>query len=224
MLRGFRAQALALSLGLWSGCDEGEELADPAPLPVVPAASALTDDGAPGKSPRSASRKPKTKERAKSGTAKTAPHDQARDANEPNAAASTTRPTTSTAPASKPGAPKTSADKPKLRVVVPHTEHVHADISDALQADLDADPRMQAWLEKAMAVIDGCHAKSRDAVGTIQGTLTMHESARPTFVLGSISPQLGGVVGCSTAQLVRIKMPLFTGREGARHTVRVNFE
>ena len=83
---------------------------------------------------------------------------------------------------------------------------------------------MQAWLQKAMAVIDSCHAKNRDAVGTVQGTLTMHESARPTFALESISPQLGGVVSCAAAQLVRIKMPLFTGREGARHTVHVNFE
>jgi hypothetical protein len=236
MLRGFRV--LAFLLGSLLACDEPARVKGPPPLPVIPATSeaqaSRTTAGAPRKAKSrddSAARRTAgaTKERSKAASGQEATADKPRAANKPTAPPSAGKepaagPARATSPA--PAAPpsKAAAAKPRTKVVVPRTEHVRADISDALQADLDADPRMQAWLDKVMAVIDGCHAKNRSAVGTVQGSLTMHESARPSFALGSISPQLGGVVSCATGQLVRIKMPLFTGREGARHTVRVNFE
>jgi hypothetical protein len=110
------------------------------------------------------------------------------------------------------------------KVVVPRTANVHIDYPAGLQADLDADPRMQAWVDKVIAVIDGCHAKNRSAKGTIATRITMHENDRPDADILSLPGALSSVVACATGSLMRIKMPLFTGREGTRYDVRIAFE
>lgn len=109
-------------------------------------------------------------------------------------------------------------------VTVPRTAHVWAELPAGLQADLDADPRMQAWLDASIAVIDRCHAASRGAVGVIQGTLTMHENERPDLALTSMPAALGMVVACATGPLTKSRMPLFTGKEGRQYVVRLHFE
>lgn len=107
---------------------------------------------------------------------------------------------------------------------MPRTAHVRAELPAGLQRDLDADPRMQAWLDRAFGVIDGCHGRDRTAKGVIEARLTMHENARPDATLGSVAPALGGVVACATGALLSTRMPLFTGSEGTRYTVRLHFE
>lgn len=110
------------------------------------------------------------------------------------------------------------------RVRVPSTAHVRAEVPPGLQRDLDADPRMQSWLDRVFAVIDACHAKNRRATGTLEAAIVMHENARPDADIRALPPALSGVVACATGSLLRIKMPLFTGREGTRHIVRIRFE
>lgn len=243
MPNGLRGSLLALSIGCLLACSDAPN--GPPPLPVVNGTggadknlppplpdvrpAARRDDRAVEPAPRAERQAPTTpaprKARVASTPAPSAPRKAREEAPPPQATAPPPRIATPAPPPKAAPAPAPArAAKPKNRVVVPQTQHIRTDITEALQADLDADPRMQAWLERAMAVIDGCHAKERMAVGTVQATLTMHESARPTFTLGSLSPRLGGVVACATSQLMRIKMPLFTGREGTRHTVRVSFQ
>ena len=38
-----------------------------------------------------------------------------------------------------------------------------------------------------------------------------------------LPPQLSGIVACATGKLMRIKMPLFTGSEGHKETVKIHF-
>jgi hypothetical protein len=94
-----------------------------------------------------------------------------------------------------------------------------------LQALLDADPRMQPWIDKVVAVIDRCYASERarakDIAGVVKIAITMHENARPDADVASVPPQLGGVVACATPQLMRARPPLFTGPEGERHKVSI---
>ena len=118
-----------------------------------------------------------------------------------------------------------SRGRPKRTPVnVPSTPHVRAEFPEGLQADLDADPRMQAWLDQTFAVIDQCHARGGRGRGTLEGALTMHESARPELALGSLPPALAPVVACASEALLRTRMPLFTGREGTRYPVRLIFQ
>jgi hypothetical protein len=125
---------------------------------------------------------------------------------------------------SKPASPPQAAGK----VNVPTTSHVHVDVPPGLQAWLDADDRMGPWLAKAVAVTDACYADERAASpevsGSIAFTLTMHENARPSAAVSSLPAALQGMVLCVTARLMGVKMPLFTGKEGATYTVRVHFE
>jgi len=110
------------------------------------------------------------------------------------------------------------------RVVVPRTANVHVELPAGLQADLDADPRMQPWVNRVVAIADECHAKNRSARGAIQARVTMHENERPDADIRALPGQLSSIVACATGSLMRIKMPLFTGREGAGYDVRIVFE
>jgi hypothetical protein len=131
------------------------------------------------------------------------------------------------AAAAAPATPTPAPAKPATRVVVPSTAHVRADVPAGLQRWLDADPRMQPWLTKVMNVIDGCYrgqlADRPNLAGAIRFKLTMHENARPDADIEDLPSQLSGVVACATGQLMRARMPLFTGTEGERYTARVHF-
>jgi len=134
-----------------------------------------------------------------------------------------------TPPAAEPASPKEAAPaRPPSKVAVPQSEHVHVDVPRGLQALLDADPRMQPWVTKVMAVVDQCYAteraRSADAAGVVEVAVTMHANARPDADIRTIPPSLGGLAACATSQLMRQKrMPLFTGPEGEKHTLRIRF-
>lgn len=135
-------------------------------------------------------------------------------------------PTPAPTPVAKPApaAPAPVAAKPKTKVTIPRTDHVHVEIPSGLQADLDADPRMQPWVEKVIAIADGCHAKARASTGTIEAAVTMHENDRPDVDMRSLPAQLGSLVACATGSLMRTRMPFFTGREGTRYAVKIVFD
>lgn len=147
------------------------------------------------------------------------------------ATASTTTPKTQPARAPTP-APATPAPapapKPATKVTVPSTAHVRVEVPSGLQATLDRDPRMQPWLNKAISVIDDCYGKTRakdpTASGVVTAQLTMHSESRPSADLGSVPASLSSVVVCATGGLMGLKMPLFTGKEGERFTIRVHFQ
>lgn len=107
---------------------------------------------------------------------------------------------------------------------VPSTDHVRMQIPSGLQADLDKDPRMQPWANQVIGVIDRCYTSTGSSPGTIEVRITMHENSRPDADLGGVPNGLAPVVACATGGLMRTKMPLFTGAEGARYTVRINFQ
>jgi len=113
-------------------------------------------------------------------------------------------------------------------VVIPRTAHVHIDVSKGLQAWLDADTRMQPWVNQVMSVADRCYANVRsqnaDTKGVIVVRVTMHKDDRPDADIESLPPQLSGVVACATGDLMRTHMPLFTGTEGDKQSVRIGFE
>ncbi|MGD8862558.1 MAG: hypothetical protein PVI30_21285 [Myxococcales bacterium] len=96
-----------------------------------------------------------------------------------------------------------------------------------MQSLLDADPRMQPWVNAVMRVADRCYAAQRakdaSAGGTIVATATMHQNARPTVDIDTLPPALAGVVACATGDLMRNRMPLFTGPEGQRHRLQIRF-
>lgn len=93
-----------------------------------------------------------------------------------------------------------------------------------MQSLLDADPRMQSWSEKVIAVADRCYAsKGGGANASIVVDVTMHLNARPDADIRSLPAGLAGVVACATGDLMRTKMPLFTGPEGQRHTLKIVF-
>jgi hypothetical protein len=102
---------------------------------------------------------------------------------------------------------------------------VQIEVSPGLQTWLNADPRMRAWMDKAIAVVDACYAELRRsdgaATGVVELNVTMHQNARPSASVGSMPWALKGVASCVTTHLFGVKMPLFTGREGDRQTLRV---
>lgn len=118
--------------------------------------------------------------------------------------------------------------KPKVTVTVPRTDHVHVEVPTGLQHWLDEDDRMRPWLSKAVNVADSCYANERtddpSVSGAISLVVTMHENARPSGKVGSVSPGLSGIVMCATTRMLGVKMPLFTGSEGETYTVRVRFD
>jgi hypothetical protein len=124
-----------------------------------------------------------------------------------------------------------AAAKPALaaaKVEVPRTSHVHVDVPKGLQAWLDADTRMQPWVTQVMNVAERCYAGVRasdaQAAGVIVVVITMHKDERPDADIKALPPQLSGVVACATGDLMRTHMPLFTGAEGDKQTVRIHFE
>ena len=113
----------------------------------------------------------------------------------------------------------------KNTVTVPHTDHVKVDVPAGMQALLDADPRMQKWVDKVIAVADRCYqSKGGGASATIVVDVTMHKDARPDADIRSLPPSLAGVVACGTGDLMRTKMPLFCGPEGEHHTLKIKFK
>lgn len=112
-------------------------------------------------------------------------------------------------------------------MIVPQTDHVRFEVPSGLQHWLDEDDRMRPWLGKAVAVADTCYANVRadnpNASGEIAFVVTMHKNARPSGNVSSVSPGLNSIVMCATTRLMGVKMPLFTGTEGATYTVRARF-
>jgi hypothetical protein len=137
-------------------------------------------------------------------------------------------------PKSAPPAPAPApiiATTPKPEVVskvsIPKTVHVQIDVPKGLQADLDHDPRMQPWVNQVIATIDRCYGSESKSNTKLQGTIevlvTMHENERPDADIKQLPPALSPIVACATGGLMRTKMPLFTGNEGSRYTVRLRF-
>jgi hypothetical protein len=97
-----------------------------------------------------------------------------------------------------------------------------------LQAWLDADDRMRPWLGKAVAATDACYAELRhdnpSAGGAVTFSVTMHKDARPSAAVGSLPAALRSLVPCVTSSLWSVRMPLFTGDEGARYEVSAHFD
>jgi hypothetical protein len=141
-------------------------------------------------------------------------------------ATSSKAPSTSVAPP-EPVAPLPPAKTASVQVTVPSTDHVHVEIPAGLQGWLNADDRMRPWLSKAVSVVDACYAELRNsdpgASGTATFSVTMHENARPSASVGSLPGPLQPLLLCVTTRLIGVKMPLFTGDEGASYTVRVRF-
>lgn len=104
---------------------------------------------------------------------------------------------------------------------------MRVDVPAGLQRWLDADTRMQPWLNKVISVIDRCYGDvleaDPNARGTISFRVTMHANARPDPDIQSLPRELSGIVTCATGQLIRTRMPLFTGTEGESYTVKVRF-
>ncbi|MET0284165.1 MAG: hypothetical protein ABW352_06835 [Polyangiales bacterium] len=236
-----RANALLAAL-LFTACQRQEDAAvAPPPLPVAPVQAPVEAPTAPP-SPAPAevkAREPEAPRASKSENTKPKSDDAKPKADSerpkgwgaayvpPPAAAApapvVVAPKPAPAPVPTPAPPPAPA-KPKTRVSIPSTEHVRVEIPSGLQADLDADPRMQPWVEKVVAIADSCHAKARGNVGAIEAQVTMRENARPDVDVRSVPAQLGSLVACATGSLLRTKMPLFTGREGTRYSVRVVFQ
>jgi hypothetical protein len=146
------------------------------------------------------------------------------------------KPATAAAPSPKPATAPTptaplvaTTPKPALvsKVSVPKTVHVQIDVPAGLQADLDHDPRMQPWVNQVVATIDRCYgseSKSNTKLsGTIEVLVTMHENERPDADIKQLPPALSPIVACATGGLMRTKMPLFTGKENSRYSVRLRF-
>jgi hypothetical protein len=218
----------------------------PPPLPPLPALGARAQAEAapaePAVAPQLAKEVPGTREppparaakragqeeRAKPTRAKapTAP----RDPLPPSASAKPVA-TSSPKPAPPSQQPQIIATAPKPAVVgkvnVPKTVHVAIDVPAGLQADLDHDPRMQPWVNQVVATIDRCYgseSKSNSQLsGTIEVLVTMHENERPDADIKQLPPALSPIVACATGGLMRTKMPLFTGKEGSRYTVKLRF-
>ena len=229
---------LALLLGsptlLTTSCGDAQPARLPPPLPASPPPApraeeapdtpAGEDEARPAKRPASnAKGKPRVASRSERAVKASRNDDKAAS---PGREAPAVEPTKAPAKAVPAAAPPSGASKPvkSSRVTVPQLPHVRAEVPDGLQRDLDADPRMQSWLDRVFAVIDGCHAQNRGATGTIEAQITMHENERPDADIRSLPPALSSVVACATGGLMRTKMPLFTGREGARYPVRIRFQ
>jgi len=217
------------------------KVAPPPPLPAMPvpkpaaAEPVVVPEAAADEperpAPANPSRKLSKKEKAKLARAEAASKNGATPAAK-QAKPAPAKPTTP-APAAKPAAPapapvvaRPSAPAPaaaKSKVIIPRTANVNVDVPAGLQADLDKDPRMQPWVNQAVSVIDKCHTQQAAPAGTIEVLLTMHESARPTADIKKLPGALSQLVACATGGLMSKKMPLFTGKEGTRYTVKINF-
>jgi hypothetical protein len=209
--------------------------------PPPPSAAETQAHEAVGKAP-AASAKPAAQTKSKTSTQPTAQHDaKAKPVAKPSGAvpakpdkagATVSRApsanVTHTAPATSskaPGAVVAPAKTASAQVTVPSTDHVQVEIPAGLQGWLNADDRMRPWLSTAVSVLDACYAELRSsdphASGTATFSVTMHANARPSASVGSLPGPLQPLVLCVTTRLIGVKMPLFTGDEGASYTVRV---
>lgn len=230
MRRRLHRPALVITAMLGLSCAKREPTPGPPPLPTLPAEPAPLPAATADPKPREEvlrtrpTRSAKTRAVSEPKRAEKSSHEASPTPGPRAPVSASTRASPTPPPAAVSPPPASPKPRQTRKVVVPSTAHVRAEIPSGLQADLDADPRMQAWLDRAISLIDGCHAQAGQPQGIVQATLTMHEEARPSADLGALPPMLGGVVACATGALMRIKMPLFTGREGTRYTVRMHFE
>jgi hypothetical protein len=240
MIGLLQRRALALGLCVFAGCHEdAPRMPPPLPKAPVPVAVAEAHEATPLVQPEVA---PIDRVKRRAGAGKPLPvkprHDKPapREERAPVAQAreralltpaKVPAPLPVPMPAPMPAPqPAPSSRPPALtkEVVVPRTPHVRAELPSGLQADLDADPRMQSWVNRVIDIADTCHAKDRSARGTIAARVTMHENERPDVDLRNLPGALSSVVACATGSLMRTKMPLFTGREGSSYDVRIVFE
>jgi hypothetical protein len=227
--------AVAPSFGI--ACGDEPKVVPPPPLPsvstTVPAAAPVpaTPVAAHAKAPAHHAQHEKASPHpAAAHVAKTSSQPAPRATSKPSASTPPALPSPSApiavAPPAAPAPPAAVAPAPAAtkHVQVPSTPNVRVELPSGLQADLDADPRMQAWVNRVIAIADGCHAKNRSVQGTLQALITMHENDRPDADLQGMPGQLSGIVACATSALLSgNRMPLFTGREGTRYTVRMLF-
>jgi len=198
--------------------------AAPGPAPAAPAAAAepppaATASSKPERKPAASTKAPAADRPARESTPKPAP---LAPPPEPSQVAPAAEPPV---PAPAAAAPAPEAPAKKNKVTVPSTDHVKIDLPKGMQALLDADTRMQPWVEKVVAVADRCYkSKAMGSSATIVVDVTMHPNARPDADVRSLPPTLAGVVACATGDLMRTKMPLFTGPEGERHTLKIRFK
>lgn len=204
-----------------AACGEETKVASPPPLPTMPAPApaapvaevepptAVAVQKVPEPKPAKLSKREKAKlAKAEAADAK---------ANKPALQSPAPAPTPV-----KPSAPAAGTPA-KGKVVIPRTAHVNIAVPAGLQADLDKDARMQPWANQVISVIDKCHTQNPNAAGTIEVQITMHENARPDADIKKLPSELSPIVACATGGLMRTKMPLFTGTEGARYMVKINF-
>lgn len=228
-----RQRMISLCACLWVwGC--GGEHAK-APAPPAPPPPALPEPAAPStpQPPTTAAPEPPALPKPEPAQPEKASTKQAAKTSATPTPAKPATATKSAAPApSQPAAPApastaASAGKTASKVNVPATAHVRIEVPSALQAELDRDPRMQPWVNQVMSVIDRCYTDAAGGgalAGTIEVVVTMHENERPDADIKQLPPQLSPIVACATGGLMRIKMPLFTGAEGGRRTVRIVFK
>lgn len=232
--------AMKLSAALFTGLlvvpliacgSDAKVVPPPPPLPTMPVPKAAAaeppiaaDEPAaeqPVAASKAADRKLSKKEKAKQAKQAAAASKASKASKTPEAPVVAAKPPPAAAPvASKPAA----AAPAKGKVSIPRTAHVSIDVPTGLQADLDKDPRMQPWANQVVSVIDKCHAQNATAQGTIEVLITMHENARPNADIKKLPGALSPIVACATSGLMRTKMPLFTGSEGTRYTVKINFK
>jgi len=231
-------------LGLWACESAPASVPKPPPLPPMPALSAPAPaEPTPSEPPlqlEPTKEIPGTREpRPVRGAKQSAPEPKASTKPAPaKAAAVRPGPVQPSAPAkpvaASPTTPLPPSQQPQIiatnpkpvaatKVSVPKTVHVAIDVPSGLQADLDRDPRMQPWVNQVVATIDRCFVGNAKAAGTIEVLVTMHENERPDADIKQLPPALSPIVACATGGLMRTKMPLFTGKEGARYTVKLRF-
>jgi hypothetical protein len=188
------------------------EVAQPEPAPTPAAAPKPKQPAPPTTSAKTPTEKTETKPKPVPEPAKPEPVKQ-----EPKAEPVKAEPAAAPAPAPA-----------KAKTAIPQSKHVRIDAPKRVQELLDLDGRMQPWLNNTMKVIEQCYADVRKddakAAGTIVFVLEMHKNSRPDADISSLPPALSGIVACATGKLMRAaRMPLFTGNEGEKHTVRVKF-
>lgn len=166
--------------------------------------------------------KPKTTKTASAAKKTSSPASKQTTATAKTASKTPARPTP--APAARPVAPAKPAATPK-RVSLPSTAHVRYVVGSGMQKLVDKDPRIVTWLRKITPVLDRCYrGLSGSPKGTVKVSVTMHENRRPSAGLKTLPSSLAGLMPCATMKLMSTRAPMFTGPEGQRHTVSIQFK
>lgn len=175
---------------------------------------------APGSQKKASSQKTATTARAKTKTPA-----KAKATAGTNAAKASAKAATSSAKASPaPAAPAPAPAAPK-RVALPSTKHVRYLVGSGMQTLVNKDPRIVTWLKRITPVLDRCYrGLSGSPKGTVKVSVTMHENRRPSVGLKSLPGALAGMMPCATTKLMGTRAPLFTGPEGQKHTVSIQFK